>query len=160
MGERTSLAHIAKLSPRCDLATPLTVEGPGDGRIAAAKIATFRELAQDRNGTCNVYVLKEEAMTHRTPKLDATQQVSPALTDEGSRVRERVAVSPEARRKSDPHLSLDPRLESKVLEATALLARLEPQDARARLLHIAVLRRDESLLDGVLAELTAAHQSR
>jgi hypothetical protein len=38
-------------------------------------------------------------------------------------------------------------------QATELLAKLEPQDARARLLHIAVLRRDESLLDGILAEL-------
>jgi hypothetical protein len=35
-----------------------------------------------------------------------------------------------------------------------MLAKLEPQDARARLLHIAMLRRDEALLDGILAELS------
>jgi len=43
---------------------------------------------------------------------------------------------------------------AKLAAATELLAKLEPQDARARLLHIAVLRQDESLLDGVLAELS------
>ncbi len=42
---------------------------------------------------------------------------------------------------------------SKLADAAALLARLEPQDARARLLHIAMLRRDEALLDGIIAEL-------
>jgi hypothetical protein len=52
-------------------------------------------------------------------------------------------------------LSLDQRLESKLAEAAALLAKLEPQDARARLLHIAMLRRDQSLLDGILAELAS-----
>jgi len=46
-------------------------------------------------------------------------------------------------------------LESKLAEAAALLAKLEPQDARARLLHIAMLRRDQSLLDGILAELAS-----
>jgi hypothetical protein len=44
-------------------------------------------------------------------------------------------------------------LESKLAEAAAILSKLEPQDARARLLHIAMLRRDETLLDGILAEL-------
>ena len=47
-------------------------------------------------------------------------------------------------------------MEYKIIAAKELLAKLEPQDARARLLHIAVLRRDESLLDGILAELAAA----
>jgi hypothetical protein len=50
-------------------------------------------------------------------------------------------------------LSLNQRLESKLAEAAALLAKLEPQDARSRLLHIAMLRKDEALLDGILAEL-------
>jgi hypothetical protein len=76
--------------------------------------------------------------------------------NEESTVRERTSAPARAvsvSRKSDPGFTLDERLESKLAEAAALLARLEPQDARARLLHIAMLRRDEALLDGILAEL-------
>ncbi len=49
--------------------------------------------------------------------------------------------------------SLDARIEQKVRLATALMRDLPMSDARVRLLHIAIMRRDESLLDGVLAEL-------
>jgi hypothetical protein len=45
------------------------------------------------------------------------------------------------------------RLEQKLVLARSVLATLSAADDRARLLHIAVLRRDESLLDGVLASL-------
>ena len=103
-------------------------------------------------------------MTHRSNRTDLAPPFSPALSDEGSSVRERMPASPNPGRKSDPNLSLDQRLESKLAEARALLARLEPQDARARLLHIAMLRRDEALLNGILAELAlpprATHRSR
>jgi hypothetical protein len=34
-----------------------------------------------------------------------------------------------------------------------VLANLPPGDDRARLLHVAIMRRDESLLDGVLSSL-------
>jgi hypothetical protein len=50
-------------------------------------------------------------------------------------------------------MSLDQRLVSKLAEAAARLAKLGPEDARSRLLHIAMLRKDEALLDGILAEL-------
>ncbi len=87
-----------------------------------------------------------------------------ALKDEESSIREREQHSERPRRQSDPNLSLDQRMESKLIAATALLSKLEPQDARARLLNIAVLRRDESLLDGILAELatppTVSRRSR
>jgi hypothetical protein len=86
-------------------------------------------------------------------KTPDTEALSPTLKDEESSVRERAKVSERPRRPSDPSFSLAQRMESKLLHATALLAKLEPQDARARLLQIAVLRRDESLLDGILAEL-------
>jgi hypothetical protein len=89
---------------------------------------------------------------------------SPALSDEESSVREQPKRSVSPRRQSDPSFSLAQRMESKLIAATALLGKLEPQDARARLLHIAVLRRDESLLDGILAELatppTVSRRSR
>jgi hypothetical protein len=89
-------------------------------------------------------------------KTPQTETLSPALTDEESTIREREKRSERPRRQSDPSFSLDQRMESKLHAATALLAKLEPQDARARLLNIAVLRRDESLLDGILAELATA----
>jgi len=92
-------------------------------------------------------------MTNRPHRNDRALPFSPPRSDEGSTVRERAPVSQPVSRKSDPNLSLDQRLESKLGEAAALLAKLEPQDTRARLLHIAMLRRDETLLDGILAEL-------
>jgi hypothetical protein len=96
-------------------------------------------------------------MTNRTHRTAAAPHDSPALSDEGSSVRERApsaSISQPPGRKSDPNFTLDERLESKLAEAAAMLAKLEPQDARARLLHIAMLRRDEALLDGILAELS------
>jgi hypothetical protein len=93
----------------------------------------------------------------KTPDPEA---LSTKLTDEESTIREREKRSEPPRRPSDPSFTLSQRLESKLLTATALLAKLEPQDARARLLHIAVLRRDESLLDGILAELSAPPVTR
>lgn len=45
------------------------------------------------------------------------------------------------------------RLEAKLRTARAILGTLPATDDRARLLHIAIVRRDESLLDGVLASL-------
>ncbi len=93
-------------------------------------------------------------MTNRSRVAPTAPHISSPLNDEGSSIREREPVPdvPQAR-KSDPNFSLDERLESKLGEAAAMLARLEPHDARARLLHIAMLRRDEVLLDGILAEL-------
>lgn len=92
-------------------------------------------------------------MTNRLNRNDLAHRFGQPLGDEGSSIRDRVPTPQPASRKSDPNLSLDQRLESKLTEAASLLAKLEPQDARARLLHIAMLRRDEALLDGILAEL-------
>lgn len=46
------------------------------------------------------------------------------------------------------------RIEQKVSVASLLLRRLSPVDPRARLLSSAVLRKDEVLLDAVLAQMT------
>lgn len=46
------------------------------------------------------------------------------------------------------------RIETKLSIAKLLLERLPPLDARARLLGSAILRRDEVLIDAVLAEMT------
>jgi hypothetical protein len=49
--------------------------------------------------------------------------------------------------------SRDERLEHKVRLASVLMQDLPATDTRVRLLNIAIMRRDEALLDGVLAEL-------
>jgi len=49
--------------------------------------------------------------------------------------------------------SLDDRLEKKMRLAGELMKDLPPSDARVRLLYVAIMRRDEALLDGVLSEL-------
>jgi hypothetical protein len=49
--------------------------------------------------------------------------------------------------------SLDDRLERKMRLAGDLMRDLPSTDARVRLLYVAIMRRDEALLDGVLAEL-------
>jgi hypothetical protein len=82
--------------------------------------------------------------------------------DDGSAVRER---SPSVRPASSslPPRSITPtafssgapreRLEQKLRRGRAVLASLPAGDDRARLLHVAIMRRDESLLDGVLSSL-------
>lgn len=96
----------------------------------------------------------------KTPDPEATRQ---AHADQESTVRDASSgerkLSERPRQKSDPSFSLDQRMEYKIIAAKELLAKLEPQDARARLLQIAVLRRDEALLDGILAELATAPTS-
>ena len=93
--------------------------------------------------------------------------------DEGSVIRPRdTADRGHPRRDSSPELgtsasttkrshsstrpaagSLDDRLERKMRLAGELMRDLPQTDARVRLLYVAVMRRDETLLDGVLAEL-------
>jgi hypothetical protein len=50
-------------------------------------------------------------------------------------------------------LSRDARIEQKLAWAQERLRELPANDSRARLLQVAVLRRDEALLDGILASL-------
>ena len=82
-------------------------------------------------------------------------------SDDGSAVRERSgSVRPMA--PSSPRAATPPtgsvaaprdRLEQKLRRGRAVLASLPAGDDRARLLHVAIMRRDESLLDGVLSSL-------
>jgi hypothetical protein len=84
-------------------------------------------------------------------------QPSSVYPSPGSPTSERasVPVSKRARSSKRPAApgSLDDRIEGKLRIATALMRDLPSTDSRVRLLHIAIMRRDESLLDGVLAEL-------
>ncbi len=113
-------------------------------------------------------------MSHIGPKHPSYPDlVATAHADEGSRIRSREEaegarprqdsspdtgeLSPKARRTHSSTRpaagSLDDRLEKKMNLARELMKDLPSSDARVRLLHAAILRRDEALLDGVLAEL-------
>lgn len=99
------------------------------------------------------------------PDLGATSR------DEGSAVRSRDGqASLRPRQESSPELegagskrshsstrpaagSLDDRLEQKMRQAGELVKGLPASDTRVRLLYVAIMRRDEALLDGVLSEL-------
>ncbi|HEY8946647.1 MAG TPA: hypothetical protein VIM73_20485 [Polyangiaceae bacterium] len=72
--------------------------------------------------------------------------------DEQSAIRDKAMPS---RRVSSPEISTprELRLAEKMARAEALLAELDPGDSRARLLHVAMLRQDEALVDGILATL-------
>jgi len=89
---------------------------------------------------------------HRVPQ--------PSTPDSESTVRERVTPAPMpaaprgAPSASPPAaLSSRDRLEGKLNVARNVLANLSASDDRARLLHVAIMRRDEALLDGVLSAL-------
>jgi hypothetical protein len=87
-------------------------------------------------------------MAQMAPKNPSSPDAAARFDDEGSVVRSRSHATSRA-----APGSLDERIERKVRFATALARDLPSSDARVRLLHIASMRRDESLLDGVLAEL-------
>lgn len=56
--------------------------------------------------------------------------------------------------------SLDDRLAKKMQIAGELMKDFPPTDARVRLLYVAIMRRDEALLDGLLAELNKVRPTR
>jgi hypothetical protein len=80
--------------------------------------------------------------------------------DDESAVRERSASARPVAPSSPPVTPFSSgaareRLEQKLRRGRSVLAGLPAGDDRARLLHVAIMRRDESLLDGVLASLGA-----
>jgi hypothetical protein len=89
---------------------------------------------------------------HRAPQS--------STSDNESSVRERVTPVPApssapAIPSAAPPASMSSRdrLEAKLNVARNVLANLPVSDDRARLLHVAIMRRDEALLDGVLSAL-------
>lgn len=113
-------------------------------------------------------------MSHMARKNPSTPDLIPPLDEEGSAIRSRddagsghprqdssagvrtEASAPFKRSHSSTRPAIgsrDDRIEQKVRVASALMRNLPPTDTRVRLLNIAIMRRDESLLDGVLAEL-------
>ena len=109
-------------------------------------------------------------MSHMTRKHPSFPDLVAPLDDEGSVIRPRQGDSARPRQESSPELkgpptkrshsstrpatgSLDDRLEKKMRLAGELMRDLPSTDTRVRLLYVAIMRRDEALLDGVLAEL-------
>src|SRR5690349_3156866 len=78
---------------------------------------------------------------------------APSTPDDESAVRER--SSPSAAPPPASAGAPRERLEAKLKLGRQVLAGLPAADDRARLLHVAIMRRDEALLDGVLAALGA-----
>ena len=81
-----------------------------------------------------------------------------ATFDEQSEVRPRLEPAPSGSARptaEDARASRAVRLELKLRMAKVLLADLAPLDDRGRLLRIAIVRRDEVLLDGILGALQA-----
>jgi len=71
-------------------------------------------------------------------------------------VRERSVPPPAVTPSAAPPVSASAtrdRLDAKLRTGRAVLAQLPAADDRARLLHVAIMRRDEALLDGVLEAL-------
>ena len=92
---------------------------------------------------------------HRAPQ--------PSTPDSESSVRERVTPAPEPTAVQLPATALSSaggrdRLEAKLKAARTVLAGLPASDDRARLLHVAIMRRDEALLDGVLSALGVTYK--
>jgi hypothetical protein len=112
-------------------------------------------------------------MSHMTGKHPSFPHLVAPLDEEGSVIRPRQDASRNSvrpRQESSPELkgsptkrshsstrpatgSLDDRLEKKMRIAGELMRDLPTTDTRVRLLYVAIMRRDEALLDGVLAEL-------
>jgi hypothetical protein len=102
------------------------------------------------------------------PHDDEGSVIRPRDGSESGRTRQESSpeLRPEARATKRTHSStrpaagsLDDRLERKMRLAGDLMRNLPQTDARVRLLYVAVMRRDETLLDGVLAELNkTAHE--
>lgn len=101
------------------------------------------------------------------PQDDEGSAIRPrdVADDHGRGSRRRLASSPELKADAGPPTkrshsatrpasgSLDDRLEKKMRLAGDLMRDLPSTDSRVRLLYVAIMRRDEALLDGVLAEL-------
>ena len=123
------------------------------GIVVAAESSGKEAMSEPRNtpkpasSAASVRTIEEESWVR--PRQDSETK------DAGS--GEYTAVRPGASTRSPSRESVSERtarIDSKLSIASLLLERLSPLDARARLLSSAILRRDEVLIDAVLAEMT------
>lgn len=95
-------------------------------------------------------------MSRDTPTPKVLPVPVTTTEDERSEVRSRPSMPPRPPSGTHP---VD-RIYSKLREAEWYLTKLDANDPRARLLRLALTRRDEILLDGILAEVRAAQSGR
>lgn len=108
--------------------------------------------------------------SHTDPVATRDGETTVRPRDGEASVRPRQESSSELRASAPPRRShsstrpaagsLDDRLAKKMQVAGELMKDLPPTDARVRLLYVAIMRRDEALLDGLLAELNKVPPSR
>ena len=92
----------------------------------------------------------DAAVTSVRPRQESQPELRPSVP---ASIRTHSGTRPVASARPPAPGSLDARLEQKLRIATALVQNLPLSDTRVRLLSVAIMRRDEALLDGVLAEL-------
>jgi len=85
------------------------------------------------------------------PRVPSEPELTPSAPPASAAAPTRSAPPPQ--RDSSFPLSRDERIEQKIREAELRLRQLSARDSRARLLQAAALRRDEALLDAILASL-------
>jgi hypothetical protein len=90
------------------------------------------------------------AMTQRNPST-ADSTLNPSREGRESAEVEQTEVRVTQRRASAPT-----RLDLMLAHAQMVITRMAPADPRARLLHVAMLRRDEILLEALLKRLDAS----
>lgn len=106
------------------------------------KHPSFPDLVAPQDDEGSVIRPRDAEQGSVRPRQTSSSELKPEATGKRSHSSTRPAAG-----------SLDDRLEKKMLKAGALLRDLPATDSRVRLLYVAVMRRDEALLDGVLAEL-------
>lgn len=84
--------------------------------------------------------------------VDSSQRKMPSDTSGTHQSVRAPSTMPPSTTSSLP-LSREARIEQKLVEAERRLRDLGTTDSRARLLQVAVLRRDEALIDAILASL-------
>ena len=89
-------------------------------------------------------------MTHRNPSTPGSTQNPPREGRDGAEA-EQTQVRVTQRRAAPPS-----NLELMLSRAHLVIARMAPADPRARLLQVAMLRRDEILLEALLRRLDAS----
>ncbi len=114
----------------------------------ARKTPSFPELVAPQDDEASTIRSRDAAISVRPPR-----ESSADLRASAAGKRSHSSTRPAAG-------SLDDRLEKKMRLAGELVKNLPVTDARVRLLHVAIMRRDEALLDGVLCELNKLAPAR
>lgn len=107
------------------------------------------DLAAPRDDDASTAVRTRDGEASARPRQESSSELKASVPPRRTHSSTRPALG-----------SLDDRLEKKMQIAGALMKDLPSTDTRVRLLYVAIMRRDEALLDGLLAELNKVPPSR